>query len=114
MKIGIVCYPTFGGSGVLATELGKALADKGYKIHFITYQQTETASRQQLCVWNPISGQFRNVRSWDQQTKLQFSQDDATLLARNILPPFLMPVPLSGDWLGTSLSNILPSLASHI
>jgi len=39
MKIGIVCYPTFGGSGVLATELGKALADKGHHVHFITYQQ---------------------------------------------------------------------------
>ncbi len=39
MNIGIVCYPTYGGSGVLATELGKALADKGYNIHFITYQQ---------------------------------------------------------------------------
>lgn len=39
MNIGIVCYPTFGGSGVLATELGKALADKGHHIHFITYQQ---------------------------------------------------------------------------
>ena len=39
MKRGIVCYPTFGGSGVLATELGKALADKGHIVHFITYQQ---------------------------------------------------------------------------
>ncbi len=39
MKIGIVCYPTFGGSGVLATELGMALADKGYEVHFITYNQ---------------------------------------------------------------------------
>jgi N-acetyl-alpha-D-glucosaminyl L-malate synthase BshA len=39
MRIGIVCYPTFGGSGVLATELGKALAQKGHQIHFITYQQ---------------------------------------------------------------------------
>lgn len=39
MKIGIVCYPTFGGSGVLATELGKALAQKGHQVHFITYQQ---------------------------------------------------------------------------
>jgi L-malate glycosyltransferase len=39
MNIGIVCYPTFGGSGVLATELGKALADQGHNIHFITYQQ---------------------------------------------------------------------------
>jgi N-acetyl-alpha-D-glucosaminyl L-malate synthase BshA len=39
MRIGIVCYPTFGGSGVLATELGKALADKQHEVHFITYQQ---------------------------------------------------------------------------
>ena len=39
MRIGIVCYPTFGGSGVLATELGKALAQKGHQVHFITYQQ---------------------------------------------------------------------------
>ena len=39
MNIGIVCYPTFGGSGVVATELGKALAYKGHKVHFITYQQ---------------------------------------------------------------------------
>jgi len=37
MKIGIVCYPTYGGSGVVATELGKALADKGHLIHFISY-----------------------------------------------------------------------------
>jgi L-malate glycosyltransferase len=39
MKIGIVCYPTFGGSGVVATELGKSLALKGHQIHFITYSQ---------------------------------------------------------------------------
>ncbi|MGF7231874.1 N-acetyl-alpha-D-glucosaminyl L-malate synthase BshA [Arachidicoccus sp.] len=39
MRIGIVCYPTFGGSGVLATELGKALATKGHDVHFITYRQ---------------------------------------------------------------------------
>jgi N-acetyl-alpha-D-glucosaminyl L-malate synthase BshA len=39
MKIGIVCYPTFGGSGVVATELGKALASKGHQVHFITYSQ---------------------------------------------------------------------------
>lgn len=39
MKIGIVCYPTFGGSGVVATELGKGLAKKGHEIHFITYSQ---------------------------------------------------------------------------
>ncbi|MCR9015054.1 N-acetyl-alpha-D-glucosaminyl L-malate synthase BshA [Aquiflexum gelatinilyticum] len=39
MKIGIVCYPTFGGSGVVATELGKALAKEGHQVHFITYRQ---------------------------------------------------------------------------
>lgn len=39
MKIGIVCYPTFGGSGVVATELGIALSRRGHEIHFITYKQ---------------------------------------------------------------------------
>ncbi|WP_423148603.1 N-acetyl-alpha-D-glucosaminyl L-malate synthase BshA [Rubrolithibacter danxiaensis] len=39
MRIGIVCYPTFGGSGVVATELGKALAAHGHQVHFITYSQ---------------------------------------------------------------------------
>lgn len=39
MKIAIVCYPTFGGSGVVATELGLELAKKGHEIHFITYKQ---------------------------------------------------------------------------
>ncbi len=39
IKIGIVCYPTFGGSGVIATELGKALAKEGHQVHFITYSQ---------------------------------------------------------------------------
>ena len=39
MRIGIVCYPTFGGSGVVATELGLELARKGHEIHFITYNQ---------------------------------------------------------------------------
>jgi L-malate glycosyltransferase len=39
MRIGIVCYPTYGGSGVIATELGKALARKGHHVHFITYQE---------------------------------------------------------------------------
>ena len=39
MRIGIVLYPTFGGSGVLATELGMALANKGHQVHFITYSQ---------------------------------------------------------------------------
>jgi N-acetyl-alpha-D-glucosaminyl L-malate synthase BshA len=39
MKIGIICYPTYGGSGVVATELGKALASVGHEVHFITYTQ---------------------------------------------------------------------------
>lgn len=39
MKIGIVCYPTYGGSGVVATELGKGLAMRGHQVHFITYSQ---------------------------------------------------------------------------
>lgn len=39
MKIGIVCYPTYGGSGVLATELGLGLARRGHEIHFITYRR---------------------------------------------------------------------------
>ncbi|HRD06076.1 MAG TPA: N-acetyl-alpha-D-glucosaminyl L-malate synthase BshA, partial [Saprospiraceae bacterium] len=39
MNIGVVCYPTYGGSGVVATELGLGLAKKGYQIHFITYRK---------------------------------------------------------------------------
>lgn len=39
MKIAIVCYPTFGGSGVVATELGLSLAQRGHEVHFITYKQ---------------------------------------------------------------------------
>lgn len=39
LKIGIVCYPTYGGSGVVATELGMGLAKRGHEIHFITYKQ---------------------------------------------------------------------------
>ncbi len=39
MKIGIVCYPTYGGSGVVATELGLGLAKRGHEIHFITYRR---------------------------------------------------------------------------
>src|SRR5438045_8513550 len=39
MKIGITCYPTYGGSGAVATELGIALAERGHEVHFITYRQ---------------------------------------------------------------------------
>src|ERR1019366_8652913 len=39
LKIGITCYPTYGGSGAVATELGIALAARGHEVHFITYRQ---------------------------------------------------------------------------
>lgn len=39
MKIAIVCYPTYGGSGVVATELGISLADRGHEVHFVSYKQ---------------------------------------------------------------------------
>ncbi|HZU22308.1 MAG TPA: N-acetyl-alpha-D-glucosaminyl L-malate synthase BshA, partial [Terriglobales bacterium] len=39
MKIGITCYPTYGGSGVVATEIGLELADRGHEVHFISYSQ---------------------------------------------------------------------------
>jgi hypothetical protein len=63
MKIGIVCYPTFGGSGVVATELGKALAKEGHSIHFITYSQP---SRLDFSRWNSIPTRFLSTRltSW--------------------------------------------------
>jgi len=39
VNIGITCYPTYGGSGAVATELGIALAERGHEVHFITYRQ---------------------------------------------------------------------------
>ena len=39
LRIGITCYPTYGGSGVVATELGIELAERGHQVHFITYSQ---------------------------------------------------------------------------
>jgi len=39
VRLGISCYPTYGGSGAIATELGIALAARGHEVHFITYQQ---------------------------------------------------------------------------
>ena len=42
MKIVIVCYPTFGGSGVMATELGMSLVDHGHEVHFIAYKTFKT------------------------------------------------------------------------
>ena len=60
MNIAIVCYSTFGGSGVVATELGVALAQKGYQIHFITYGQPVRLSafhkniHLHRCMWRNI------------------------------------------------------------
>lgn len=56
MKIGIVCYPTYGGSGVLATELGKGLAKRGHQVHFITYSQpARMASFQENVFYHEVS-----------------------------------------------------------
>jgi L-malate glycosyltransferase len=59
MKIGIVCYPTYGGSGVIATELGKGLARLGHQVHFITYSQPARLSNFQNNVY------YHEVRSAD-------------------------------------------------
>lgn len=56
MKIGIVCYPTYGGSGVVATELGLGLARKGHQVHFITYRQpARLASFQENIYYHEVS-----------------------------------------------------------
>jgi len=58
MKIGIVCYPTFGGSGVVATELGIGLAKKGHHIHFITYRQpARLAAFQENIFYHEVSNE---------------------------------------------------------
>ena len=66
MKIGIVCYPTFGGSGVVATELGIALGKKGHEVHFITSKQpvrlnflTDNIHFHEVFVPAPIENIFR-------------------------------------------------------
>lgn len=58
MKIGIVCYPTFGGSGVIATELGMGLARRGHHVHFITYRQPVRLSQhfQENIYYHEVSG----------------------------------------------------------
>jgi L-malate glycosyltransferase len=50
MKIGITCYPTYGGSGVVATELGIELAERGHEIHFITYSQPFRLAGRESCI----------------------------------------------------------------
>jgi L-malate glycosyltransferase len=57
MKIGIVCYPTYGGSGVVATELGLGLARKGHKVHFITYSRPVRLSHfEENVFYHEVSG----------------------------------------------------------
>jgi N-acetyl-alpha-D-glucosaminyl L-malate synthase BshA len=51
MKIGITCYPTYGGSGVVATELGIELAQRGHEVHFITYSQPFRLTGEQPNIW---------------------------------------------------------------
>ncbi len=58
MKIGIVCYPTYGGSGVVATELGLGLARRGHEIHFITYRRPARLSHFQTNVfYHEVTGE---------------------------------------------------------
>jgi len=58
MKIGIVCYPTYGGSGVLATELGIGLAKRGHEIHFITYKRpARLVTFQENVFYHEVSGE---------------------------------------------------------
>jgi N-acetyl-alpha-D-glucosaminyl L-malate synthase BshA len=64
LNIGIVCYPTYGGSGVVATELGKALAERGHRIHFITYKQpARLESFQENIIYHEVS--FNNYPLFD-------------------------------------------------
>ena len=58
MKIVIVCYPTFGGSGVLATELGHKLAENGHEIHFIAYQKPVRLNADDIKVYFHKNGTY--------------------------------------------------------
>ncbi|MCB0518559.1 MAG: N-acetyl-alpha-D-glucosaminyl L-malate synthase BshA [Lewinellaceae bacterium] len=58
MKIGIVCYPTYGGSGVIATELGMGLARHGHEVHFITYRRpARLAAFQENVFYHEVTGE---------------------------------------------------------
>jgi len=75
MKIGVVCYPTFGGSGVVATELGLALAHKGHQVHFITYKQPARLSAFETNVY------FHEVSGYDYPL-FEHSTYDLTLASK--------------------------------
>lgn len=75
MKIGIVCYPTFGGSGVVATELGLALAKAGHEVHFITYKRPARLSHYQENVF------FHEVTALDYPL-FEYTPYDTTLTSK--------------------------------
>lgn len=75
MKIGIVCYPTYGGSGVVATELGLALAKAGHKVHFITYKRPARLSHFQENVF------FHEVTALDYPL-FEYTPYDTTLTSK--------------------------------
>jgi len=77
MNIGIVCYPTYGGSGVVATELGMALAKKGHNVHFITY-----AAPTRLDIFQP--NVFYHEVSFQNYTLFEYPPYE-TALASNIV-----------------------------
>ena len=55
MRIGIICYPTFGGSGIIATELGLKLMKRGHEIHFISYQLPERLKREVYYIFHEVN-----------------------------------------------------------
>jgi len=77
MRIGIVCYPTYGGSGVVATELGLALAAKGHQIHFITYRRPVRLTHFQENVF------FHEVNA-DNYPLFEYTPYDTTLASKMV------------------------------
>ncbi len=75
MKIGVVCYPTFGGSGVVATELGLGLAARGHEIHFITYKRPARLSHFQANIY------FHEVNALDYPL-FEYTPYDTTLASK--------------------------------
>ena len=75
MKIGITCYPTYGGSGVVATELGIELAARGHQVHFITYQQP-------FCLSGRETGIFYHEVSVSNYPLFQYPPYDLALASR--------------------------------
>ena len=55
MKIGIINYPTFGGSGIVGTELGLKLLEKGHEVHFISYQLPERLKLEENFIFDEVN-----------------------------------------------------------